>query len=481
MPVSFSRLRIAGFKSFAEPANVEIRPGLTGIVGPNGCGKSNVVEALRWAMGENSRAQPARRRDGRRDLRRHRGPPGAQHRRGDADAGRHRRRRAAAVPRAAGTGDHAPHRARHAAARTASTAARRGRATCRPCSPIWRRARTARRWSARAASARWSTARPEERRMLLEEAAGITGLHARRHEAELKLRAAEANLTRAEDLRGQLEAQLGGLKRQARQASRYRNISGAIRGAEAELLAIQRARAERRSRRGPGRAARRRRWRSPPPPAPPPRRRRAPPTARRRCPRCARPRPTRAPRWNGTASRRSRSSPRKPAPATRWRRRRAGWRSWPATWPTPSSFAATPRRRRRGWPTRTQRWPRPRPAHARKAETLPRRRPRRPPRRCGCAEAEANRATEAAADGHGARPVGRPDAGARPSSAPAGSASELGRLCAEHDPAGGRGGRRPPRWTRRRPSRPPTEATLATASCRAGAGRAGPRRRADAR
>ncbi|MDA8249286.1 MAG: AAA family ATPase, partial [Rhodospirillales bacterium] len=54
MPVSFSRLRIAGFKSFAEPQVVEIRPGLTGIVGPNGCGKSNVVEALRWAMGESS-------------------------------------------------------------------------------------------------------------------------------------------------------------------------------------------------------------------------------------------------------------------------------------------------------------------------------------------------------------------------------------------------------------------------------------------
>src|SRR3984957_20416636 len=89
------------------------------------------------------------------------------------------------------------------------------------------------------------TAKPEQRRMLLEEAAGITGLHARRHEAELKLRAAEANLTRAEDLRGQLEGQLGALKRQARQASRYRNISGAIRAAEAELLAIQRAYTER--------------------------------------------------------------------------------------------------------------------------------------------------------------------------------------------------------------------------------------------
>src|SRR5580698_5200005 len=88
-------------------------------------------------------------------------------------------------------------------------------------------------------------AKPEERRAVLEEAAGITGLHARRHEAELKLRAAEANLSRAEDLRGQLETQLGSLKRQARQASRYRNLSGAIRTAEAELLSILRARADR--------------------------------------------------------------------------------------------------------------------------------------------------------------------------------------------------------------------------------------------
>src|ERR1700710_573837 len=86
-------------------------------------------------------------------------------------------------------------------------------------------------------------ARPDERRSLLEEAAGITGLHARRHEAELKLRAAEANVERAEDLRGQLEAQLGGLQRQARQAARYRTLSTTVRTAEAELLAIQRARA----------------------------------------------------------------------------------------------------------------------------------------------------------------------------------------------------------------------------------------------
>src|ERR1700733_10356976 len=87
-------------------------------------------------------------------------------------------------------------------------------------------------------------AKPEARRSVLEEPANITGLHARRHEAELKLRAAEANLSRAEDLRAQLESQLGNLKRQGRQASRYRNISGAIRAAEAELFSIQRARVE---------------------------------------------------------------------------------------------------------------------------------------------------------------------------------------------------------------------------------------------
>ncbi len=85
------------------------------------------------------------------------------------------------------------------------------------------------------------SARPDERRALLEEAAGITGLHARRHEAELKLKAAEQNLLRADDLKGQLEARLGELKKQARQATRYKNLSGNIRAAEAELLSIQHA------------------------------------------------------------------------------------------------------------------------------------------------------------------------------------------------------------------------------------------------
>ena len=76
------RLRLAGFKSFVDPTELAIEPGLTGIVGPNGCGKSNLVEALRWVMGESVGPAAARRRDGRRDLRRHGDAARAQHRRG---------------------------------------------------------------------------------------------------------------------------------------------------------------------------------------------------------------------------------------------------------------------------------------------------------------------------------------------------------------------------------------------------------------
>ena len=146
LSVQFRRLRIAGFKSFAEPVSVEIHPGLTGIVGPNGCGKSNVVEALRWAMGEQSTRSPARRRDGRRDLRRHRRPAVAQPRRGDADAGRDRRRGAAAVPRAGGTGDHPADRAR---LRQRLPGERQGGARARRADAVRRpgdRARTPRAW-----------------------------------------------------------------------------------------------------------------------------------------------------------------------------------------------------------------------------------------------------------------------------------------------------------------------------------------------
>jgi len=243
LPVHFSRLRIAGFKSFAEPTTVEIRPGLTGIVGPNGCGKSNVVEALRWAMGENSA----------RSLRG-----------GEMDdvifagtAGRPSRNIAEVTLHLEEAAGFAPAPFHEQPELEISRRIERGMGSAYRVNGKEQRARDVQTLFADMASGARSSAmvsqgrvsaianaRPEERRSILEEAASITGLHARRHEAELKLRAAEANLARAEDLRGQLEGQLQALKRQARQASRYRNISGAIRDAEAELLSIQRARVE---------------------------------------------------------------------------------------------------------------------------------------------------------------------------------------------------------------------------------------------
>jgi chromosome segregation protein len=248
LPVSFTRLRIAGFKSFAEPAVVEIRPGLTGIVGPNGCGKSNVVEALRWAMGEGSArslrggemddvifagtaARPSRNiaevalvvdvahQDGAQGA-----APPPFHEAPELEVIRRLERGGGSSYRVNG---------REARARDVQT--------------LFADLASGARSSAMVSQGRVGAivaARPEERRLLLEEAAGITGLHARRHEADIKLRAAEANLGRAEDLKGQLEGQLESLKRQARQATRYRNISGNIRTAEADLFAIQRARVQ---------------------------------------------------------------------------------------------------------------------------------------------------------------------------------------------------------------------------------------------
>ncbi len=243
MPARFARLRIAGFKSFADPTTVEILPGLTGVVGPNGCGKSNVIEALRWAMGEAN----------------------ARNMRGAemedvifaGTAGRAARNLAEVtltLEETAGLApppfhDHADLEISRRIERGAGSAYRvNGKeARARDVQTLFADLASGARASAMVSQGRVGAlvnARPDERRALLEEAAGITGLHARRHEAELKLRAAEQNLARAQDLKGQLESRLAELARQARQANRYRNLSGAIRAAESELLAIQRAIAE---------------------------------------------------------------------------------------------------------------------------------------------------------------------------------------------------------------------------------------------
>ena len=204
MPVHFRRLRIAGFKSFAEPVSVEIHPGLTGIVGPNGCGKSNVVEALRWAMGEQST----------RSLRA-----------GEMDdvifagtAGRPSRNIAEVTITLDETEGAAPPPFHEQPELEIIRRIERGAGSEYRVNGKEVRARDVQTLFADLASGAHAsgmvsqgrvgalvTARPEDRRAVIEEAAGITGLHARRHEAELKLRAAEANMARAEDLRGQLE------------------------------------------------------------------------------------------------------------------------------------------------------------------------------------------------------------------------------------------------------------------------------------
>ncbi len=243
MPARFARLRIAGFKSFADATTVEILPGLTGVVGPNGCGKSNVIEALRWAMGEAN----------------------ARNMRGTemedvifaGTAGRASRNLAEVTLTVEDTAGLAPPPFHEAADLEISRKIERGSgssyrvngkdARARDVQTLFADLASGARASAMVSQGRVGAlvnARPDERRALLEEAAGITGLHARRHEAELKLKAAEQNLSRAEDLKGQIEARLAELKKQSRQASRYRNLSGSIRAAEAELLAIQRAVAE---------------------------------------------------------------------------------------------------------------------------------------------------------------------------------------------------------------------------------------------
>ncbi|WP_226018384.1 chromosome segregation SMC family protein [Novosphingobium sp. FKTRR1] len=228
--MQFRRLKLSGFKSFVEPAELHIAPGLTGVVGPNGCGKSNLLEAIRWVMGESSArslrgggmedvifagtaSRPARafaevtltcETDPQGPwagelevVRRIERGAGSAYRLNGKDV---RARDVALVFADAATGAHSP--ALVSQGRIAAVIA----------------------------------AKPAERRMMLEEAAGIAGLHVRRRDAENRLRATEANLARLVDLLGGLESQITTLRRQARAAERYRAVADKIKVAEARLI-----------------------------------------------------------------------------------------------------------------------------------------------------------------------------------------------------------------------------------------------------
>jgi chromosome segregation protein len=230
--LKFTRLRLSGFKSFVEPTELFIEPGLTAVVGPNGCGKSNLFDALRWVMGE---TRPTSVRGSEMDDVIFAG-----------SAGRPSRNMAEVTLFIDNTD------------RTATGAYNEydtlevSRRIEREAGSVYRingrdvRQRDVQLFFADASSGAGSTAfvrqgqigqlisqKPLARRAILEEAAGIGGLHQRRHEAELRLRAAETNLGRLEDVIREIEGQLASLKRQARQAVRYRNLSGHIRKAEA--------------------------------------------------------------------------------------------------------------------------------------------------------------------------------------------------------------------------------------------------------
>ena len=237
--VAFSKLRLSGFKSFVDATELLIEPGLTGIVGPNGCGKSNLVEALRWVMGETSAKQL---RGGEMD---------------EVIFGGTRDRPARNIGEVSVFLDNG---SRNATAQFNDTddleitrRIEREKGSVYKVNGREVRAKDVQLLFADVATGARSTAivsqgrigaiinaKPAARRNLLEEAAGITGLHSRRHEAELRLQAAETNLNRLNDVIVALEAQLESLKKQARQAVRYRTISESIRAADALVLLIKR-------------------------------------------------------------------------------------------------------------------------------------------------------------------------------------------------------------------------------------------------
>ncbi|MBV9955030.1 MAG: chromosome segregation protein SMC, partial [Pseudolabrys sp.] len=236
--MKLTRLRLIGFKSFVEPTDFLIEPGLTGVVGPNGCGKSNLVEALRWVMGESSyKSMRAASMDdvifngsGNRPARNtaevaiqidnaSRSAPAQYNDQDTIDISRRIERELGSTYRINGQ-----------------------EVRARDVQIVFADASTGSRSPALVHQGRIGEiiqAKPEQRRRVLEEAAGISGLHQRRHEAELRLKAAETNLTRVEDVIKQLASQIDGLKKQARQAIRYRTVSQQVRKSEAMLFHLR--------------------------------------------------------------------------------------------------------------------------------------------------------------------------------------------------------------------------------------------------
>jgi chromosome segregation protein len=236
--MEFKKIQLNGFKSFADKTNFLIEEGLTGIVGPNGCGKSNIVESLRWAMGETS--AKSMRGSGMEDVI-------------FSGTSNKASKNIAEVSISVGNQNNdGPIQYRELDEIHIRRKIEKDKGSKFYINDKEVRARDAQMFFADLSTGAHSpsmisqgrigalvTAKPTDRRAILEEAAGISGLHVRRHEAELRLSAAENNLKRADELRRQQERQLANLQKQAEEATKYKLISQEIKKIEAGLYYLR--------------------------------------------------------------------------------------------------------------------------------------------------------------------------------------------------------------------------------------------------
>lgn len=235
--MQIKRLRLTGFKSFVEPTELRIEPGLTGVVGPNGCGKSNLLEAIRWVMGESS--AKSMRGGGMEDV--IFAGTSSRPSRDFAEVALHCDTEGALVAGLSDASDGDELEVIRRIERGAGSAYRaNGRdVRAKDVALIFADAATGAHSPALVSQGKIANviaAKPTDRRAMLEEAAGIAGLHVRRKDAEQKLRATETNLTRLSEIVADMEVRANALRRQARAAERYKKLSEEIRVAEGRLI-----------------------------------------------------------------------------------------------------------------------------------------------------------------------------------------------------------------------------------------------------
>ena len=236
--MEFKKIQLNGFKSFADKTHFLIEDGLTGIVGPNGCGKSNIVESLRWVMGETS--AKSMRGSGMEDVI------------FSGTSNKTSKNIAEVSVTVANNNNEGPIQFKELDEVNVRRKIEKDKGSKFYINNKEVRARDAQMFFADLSTGAHSpsiisqgrigalvTAKPTDRRAILEEAAGISGLHVRRHEAELRLNAAENNLKRADELRKQQEKQLANLKKQAEEATKYKNVTDEIKKIEAGLYYLK--------------------------------------------------------------------------------------------------------------------------------------------------------------------------------------------------------------------------------------------------